>query len=52
MLRFRSDKAYMTSQEVEQRARAAKELQDALAAQVAEKQRRKVRWWAVPVWPG
>lgn len=49
-LRFRSDKAYMTAQEVEQRARAAKELQDALAAQVAEKQRRKVRGWAVLGW--
>jgi hypothetical protein len=42
MLRFRSDKAYMTAKEMEERQRKAQELQDALDQQIQEKKRKKV----------
>ena len=42
MLRFRSDNAYMTAKEMENRQRKAQELQDALDQQILEKKRKKV----------
>jgi hypothetical protein len=42
MLNFRSDKAFMTTDEVESRSRAQRELQKDLDMQIQEKKRRKV----------
>jgi hypothetical protein len=41
VLKFKSDKAFLTSAEVAQRTAAAAELKNALAAQIAEKEARK-----------
>jgi hypothetical protein len=43
MLNFRSDKAFMTANEMENRQRAQRELQRDLDQQIQDKQRRKVR---------
>jgi hypothetical protein len=43
LLNFRSDKAFMTANEMENRARAQLELQKDLDQQIQEKKRRKVR---------
>lgn len=43
VVRFKSDKTFMTADELNAKQRQARELQDALEAQIQEKRRQKVR---------